>query len=152
MKISKYNIRILLWFILCLALASLGLCGEQLEWQVISSGGGRSTSENFDLKCIIAQTAVGRGTSASYEIWHSLWQSNYSTNCCNLPGDANNDDQTNVGDAVYLINYVFSGGPPSPCMDEGDANSDCSVNIGDAVFLISYIFGGGPVPACGCAE
>jgi len=29
-------------------------------------------------------------------------------------GDANCDDDCNVGDAVYLINYVFKGGA-APC-------------------------------------
>jgi hypothetical protein len=29
-------------------------------------------------------------------------------------GDANCDGQVNVGDAVYLIAYVFKGGP-EPC-------------------------------------
>ncbi len=29
-------------------------------------------------------------------------------------GDANSDDEINVGDGVYIINYVFTGGP-APC-------------------------------------
>jgi len=32
--------------------------------------------------------------------------------CDCLPGDANDDEQYNVGDAVYIITYVFKGGPP----------------------------------------
>jgi hypothetical protein len=75
-----------------------------------------------------------------------------SLDCCDTPGDANNDGDSNVGDAVYLIAYVFSGGPPPSCMNEGDANFDCDVNVGDAVYLIGYVFNGGPAPQCGCAE
>jgi hypothetical protein len=67
------------------------------------------------------------------------------------PGDANGDGVTNVGDAVFLINYVFRDGPPPDPFKAGDANSDCAVNVGDAVFLINYIFRDGPAPEPGCA-
>ncbi len=65
-------------------------------------------------------------------------------------GDANGDGTVNVGDAVFLINYVFKGGPaPDPeCL--GDANGDGGVNVGDAVYLISYVFKGGPAPVEPC--
>lgn len=72
--------------------------------------------------------------------------------CCDKPGDCNDDGVTDVGDAIYLVNYVFKGGPPPPCLDEGDANFDCNINISDAVYLISYIFRGGQPPECGCVE
>lgn len=72
--------------------------------------------------------------------------------CCNVPGDANDDGQGNVGDAVYLINFIFKGGAFPPCMNEGDANADCQVNVGDAVFMINFVFKGGPAPVCGCVE
>ena len=72
-------------------------------------------------------------------------------NCCNLyPGDANHDTKVNVGDAVFLINRVFKGGPAPVCANEGDANKDCKINVGDAVFLINRVFKGGPPPQCGC--
>lgn len=59
-------------------------------------------------------------------------------------GDANFDRSTNLGDAIYLINRVFRGGPaPQPIWQTGDANCDGTVNIGDAVTLINYIFHGG---------
>ncbi len=62
-------------------------------------------------------------------------------------GDADADGAVNIGDAVYLINYIFKGGPP-PLMWAADANGDGAVNIGDAVYLIQYIFQGGPAPVC----
>ncbi len=60
-------------------------------------------------------------------------------------GDANGDSAVTVSDAVFLINYIFAGGPPPPLYN-GDADSNDVVNISDAVFLINYIFGGGPEP------
>jgi hypothetical protein len=63
-------------------------------------------------------------------------------------GDANSDGQPNVGDAVFLINYIFKGGPGPEPLEAGDANCDGDVNVGDAVFLIAYVFSGGAEPCC----
>lgn len=65
-----------------------------------------------------------------------------------LCGDANSDSKINVADAVYLINYIFRGGPAPSVLQAGDVNSDATVNIGDAVFIINYVFRGGPTPFC----
>lgn len=65
-------------------------------------------------------------------------------------GDANGDDDVNIGDAVSLINYVFNGADPPTPEEAGDANCDSAVNIGDAVYLITYIFKGGDAPCAGC--
>ena len=69
--------------------------------------------------------------------------------CCDKAGDANNDGKVNVGDAVYIISYVFRGGPAPICLPEGNANGDSKINVGDAVYIISYVFRGGPAPICG---
>ncbi|MCK5128014.1 MAG: dockerin type I repeat-containing protein [candidate division Zixibacteria bacterium] len=68
--------------------------------------------------------------------------------CCINAGDANDDGQTNIGDAVYIIDWIFKGGPDMPCMSQGDANYDGSANAGDAIYLINYAFKGGPPPLC----
>jgi hypothetical protein len=63
-------------------------------------------------------------------------------------GNANGDGSLNVGDAVFVINYIFKSGPaPSP-LQAGDANCDSHNNVGDAVYLINYIFKSGPHPCC----
>jgi hypothetical protein len=63
-----------------------------------------------------------------------------------LCGDCDGSGAVNVADAVYIVNYVFKGGPPPDPLDSGDVNIDGSVNIADAVYIISYVFGGGPEP------
>jgi len=63
-------------------------------------------------------------------------------------GDANCDAQVNVADAVYIINYVFKGGPPPAVAKAGDANCDGEVNVADGVYLINYVFKAGPPPCC----
>lgn len=128
--------------------------GEQINWQVISSGGQiGGISNNYRVSGTIGQVAVGAGGGATYNVSHGFWQNFASSggNCDNA-GDANHDGGTNVGDAVYLINYVFKGGPAPPQLNEADANNDCGTNVGDAVYLINYVFKGGPAPICGCAE
>jgi len=63
-----------------------------------------------------------------------------------LCGDANNDLGVNVSDAVWIINYVFTGGaPPNPIIS-GDVNCDGTVNVSDAVWIINYVFTGGNLP------
>jgi hypothetical protein len=70
--------------------------------------------------------------------------------CDYLRGDADGNGFVNISDAVYLINYIFGGGPaPSP-EAAGDADCNGFVNISDAVYLINYIFGGGPAPCAAC--
>lgn len=71
----------------------------------------------------------------------------YSCQTAWLPGDADGDGLVNISDAVYLIQYIFAGGPiPQPVLEAGDADCDGLVNISDAVYLIQYIFAGGPAP------
>jgi len=63
-----------------------------------------------------------------------------------LRGDINADGVIDVGDVVYLINYLYRSGPaPSP-LPLADVNSDGVVDIGDVVYLINYLFRGGPPP------
>ena len=70
-----------------------------------------------------------------------------------MPGDANGDEIVNVGDAVYLITYIFRGGPPPYPYEiySGDANCDCEVTVADPVYLIQRVFQFGP-PPCDCEE
>ena len=70
--------------------------------------------------------------------------------CQGMCGDFNADGKVNVSDAVYLINYTFSGGPgPQPVKACGDVNSDAKVALSDAVYIINYVFSGGSPPgAC----
>ncbi|MCP4570522.1 MAG: hypothetical protein GY841_23305 [FCB group bacterium] len=68
---------------------------------------------------------------------------------CVRPGDANLDNSVNVGDAVWMINYVFKGGAAPGNLDHGDANNDGALNVGDAVYLINYVFKSGAAPVCG---
>ena len=64
-------------------------------------------------------------------------------------GNVNSDENVNVSDAVYLINYVFSGGAEPNPPESGDVNCDLKTNVSDAVWIINYVFASGPAP-CEC--
>jgi len=65
-----------------------------------------------------------------------------------LRGDANGDGVINSADVVYLINYLFKGGPAPEPLEAGDVNCDGIINSADVVYLINYLFKGGPPPGC----
>lgn len=72
---------------------------------------------------------------------------------CPYLGDVNNDHLVNITDAVYLIEWIFDGGPtPIPNAAVGDVNCDALTNITDVVYLINYIFAGGPPPCDICSD
>lgn len=124
--------------------------GETIDWQVISSGGSKGTSAGYSLTGTAGQTATGTGSSASYGMSHGFWQATTEGSYC-VPGDANESGGVDIDDVVYLISYIFSGGPPPvPEICCGDANGSYAVDIDDVVYLIAYIFSGGPEPVDGC--
>lgn len=122
--------------------------GKEINWQVISGGGDIGVaSTNYRLSGTVAQTAAGYGESDNFGLSHGFWQS-FGGGVGYLCGDANGDETINVADAVYLIAYIFKGGPAPEPLEAGDANCDETLNVADAVYLITYIFKGGPEPCC----
>lgn len=124
---------------------------EQINWHVLSGGGTRGSSTNYQLNGTLGQTAIGPAQSTSYNINQGFWQNfSISESCCNLPGDANNSDVRNILDVTYVIAFLYKGGPPHPdCHpDEMDANGNGIVNILDVTFMITFLYKGGPVPIC----
>jgi ankyrin repeat protein len=63
-----------------------------------------------------------------------------------LRGDANMDGKKTVSDVVFLINYLFKGGPAPNPVYLGDVNCDGKTTVSDVVYLINYLFKGGSAP------
>ncbi len=61
-------------------------------------------------------------------------------------GDVNGDLEIELGDAIYLLNYLYKGGPEPVYPEAGDVNCDGSIDLGDAVYLLNYLFKNGPEP------
>jgi len=75
------------------------------------------------------------------------WSTETWTLLAAMRGDANADKHLTVSDVVYIINYLFKGGPlPIPEQIVGDANCDTKVTVSDVIYLINYLFKGGPPP------
>lgn len=143
----------LLISLMSFAPASAQKAGEQIKWQVISSGGTNGSSTSFKLQGTVSQTAVGPGASTNFKLNAGFWQDFGGAAPCDcIPGDANGSKNYNILDVSYIIGYLYRGGPPpapyAKC--SGDADCNCGVNILDVSYLISYLYRGGSIP-CTCA-
>ena len=94
----------------------------------------------------MGQTAAGSGTSGAHKL-NEGYQQDFSTASCKC-GDADGSGAIDISDAVFLIAYIFGGGPAPNPLCHGDSDGSGNIDISDAVFLIAYIFGGGPTPHC----
>ncbi|MCK4427945.1 MAG: S8 family serine peptidase, partial [candidate division Zixibacteria bacterium] len=63
-----------------------------------------------------------------------------------ITGDVTGDGEVDIADVIYLIHYLYLGGPSPDPLFLGDVNCDDLVNIGDVVYLLNYLFLGGPEP------
>jgi len=61
-------------------------------------------------------------------------------------GNVNCDELTNVQDVIYLVSYLFRGGPSPHPLENGDLNCDGKVTVTDVLYLVNYLFKGGPPP------
>jgi hypothetical protein len=61
-------------------------------------------------------------------------------------GDAEGTGTVDIDDVVFLIAYIFSGGPEPVPYESGDPDCSGTVDIDDVVYLIGYIFSGGSAP------
>lgn len=135
-------------------MTSSPMTNEQINWQIISSGGNRVTSNNFTLSGTIVQTAVGSISSTGYLVNAGFWQIFGNESCCigDIRGNVDNspDDQIDISDLVFLVTYAFQDGIEPLCIEE--ANIDGSVgepyiDISDIVWLVDYMFQDGLPPA-----
>jgi len=61
----------------------------------------------------------------------------------------NNGEGPDISDLVYLVDYMFTGGPPPPVMATADVDgSGGDPDIADLVYLVDFMFTDGPAPTC----
>jgi len=76
----------------------------------------------------------------------------FNQNQLYVKGDVNQDNKVTIADVVFLVNYLFKGGPEPYFLASGDVNRDCQTTTADIVYLVNYLFKGGPLPLSGCAK
>jgi len=64
-------------------------------------------------------------------------------------GDCTGDGIVDVGDVVFLVNYLYKNGSAPDPAEAGDCNCDATVDLGDVVYLINYLYKQGSPPG-GC--
>ena len=67
--------------------------------------------------------------------------------------DVNGDSSIDIGDAVAVLAYLFTGGSIE-CEKSSDSNDDGAVNVADGIQILGYLFSGAvdppaPFPDCG---
>ena len=61
-------------------------------------------------------------------------------------GDCNVNSFLEIGDGIWLLNFLFQDGSESACPVACDANDDELIDQSDVVYLLNYFFLGGPQP------
>lgn len=63
-----------------------------------------------------------------------------------IRGDANGDGVINIGDPIYELFYLFSGGAEPYCLQAGDVNGDSNIDLTDPIYILNFLFKNGPSP------
>ncbi len=62
-------------------------------------------------------------------------------------GDSKADGTVNIGDAVHILSFLFTGQAAPSCLKAADVNDDGIVDIADPIAALGALFLGGPPPA-----
>ena len=118
----------------------------------------------FELHCVADSTVVKGCVDPDSSIIEGV--ENAVVYICPLPpaytygGDVNGDGAgPDISDLVYLVTYMFGGGPEPAFKAGNDYYPQCDVycdgfgpDIADLVYLVNYMFGGGPRPCTLCGN
>lgn len=67
--------------------------------------------------------------------------------------DCNGDGNVDLGDPIFIEQYLFLGGELPGCRSACDSNDDGLLNIADSIATLTYLFSGGsppPAPFMNC--
>jgi hypothetical protein len=117
------------------------LVGQQqvIESQLIPADGAGCGS--LDVTCTVTDpngntTAISYGPARVTMVPYGLFRRI----------DANSDALSNIGDAIFLLGYLFNNSDAPGCEDAADVSDDGGIDIGDAIYLLASLFTNGPPP------
>lgn len=126
------------------------------DWVDCLSGMG-TINDNFSADPMFCDTAAG-----NFHLLSSSPCSESNSNCSFtvgafdagcldfMCGDANASGSIDIDDIMYIIDYMFTGGPEPQPYESADVNCSVDIDIDDIMYIIDYMFTGGPLPCAGC--
>ena len=123
-----------------------------LEWDTTFTVAGNGIAVFVDETADGAYIVGGYGGGMNYVVKFRP----PNTCCVGIRGNVNYDpgDAIDISDLIYLVDYMFSGGPAPECWSEANVDGigpdDASgIDMSDLVYLADHMFSGGPPPpAC----
>ncbi len=72
-----------------------------------------------------------------------LWVNHVPTCCVGIRGNVDGDplESIDIADLVYLVAYMFQGGPPPSCFEEANVDGIDEIDIADLIYLKDFMFG-----------
>ncbi len=116
--------------------------GSPPSWTRHDIGWGGQTSFASDVD---NDTDVDMVTVDYYDEFQWIWFENL---LLTARGNVDGEGVIELGDVVYLINYLWKEGPAPEPIGLGDLNCDAVIDLGDVVSLINYLYKGGDPPGC----
>ena len=59
----------------------------------------------------------------------------------------NGDIRLDIGDAMYLCYWLYSGGEAPECLEAAEVNDDQLIDLADPIYIVMYLFRSGPLPS-----
>jgi hypothetical protein len=78
--------------------------------------------------------------------WNLLSPPALATAECFHRGDADNNGQLQLTDAIRILDFLFLGRTPPTCMDAADADGNNQLQLTDAIRILGYLFLGAKAP------
>ena len=130
----------------------------QLNWYSINGGGvTNATYTNYQVGLSVGQSVAGQASSTNYNVgigfWYGATAGGGGTCPITLSGDVNVSGSLTSADIIFLVNFVFKGGPmPQPCEANGDVNCNGTVTSADIIYMVNHVFKGQPAPCDICND
>ena len=101
----------------------------------------------------MGQSVAGEVSGTSINLGMGFWYGTGTACPIQLNGDVDVNGVVNSADLIYLVAFVFRGGPaPQPCVANGDVNCSDQITAADIIYAVTYVFKGGPPPCDICND